>query len=92
MRFRYSTTTKAINQLVRRDPEGVERYRAELRYFHVPQRFILGITPFTCAVQDEAFTIPDDELRKLFTLEETAVEHVAEDIRAARAPPLPSPR
>ncbi|MEU3000193.1 hypothetical protein ABZ684_21940 [Streptomyces sp. NPDC006995] len=47
-----TTTTKAFNQLVRHDPEGVQRYRAELRYFHVPQRHILGMTT-AYAIADE---------------------------------------
>ncbi|AGK78623.1 hypothetical protein SFUL_3705 [Streptomyces microflavus DSM 40593] len=53
-----TTTTKAFNQLVRRDPEGVHRYRAQLQYFHAPQRYVMGLNP-TYAVMDEAFVFTD---------------------------------
>jgi hypothetical protein len=50
-----TTTDKAFRQLLRGDAENVGHYRAELRYFHVPQRAILGMTN-AYAVLDEAFT------------------------------------
>lgn len=50
-----TTPAKAIAQIMRRDPNGVGQYRAELKYFHVPQRHILGMTN-AYAVVDEAFT------------------------------------
>lgn len=39
-----TTPDKARKQIERRNPEGAKQYRAELRYFHVPQRAILGMT------------------------------------------------
>lgn len=39
-----TTVAKALAQIERRDPNGAAQYRAELRYFHVPQRVVLGMT------------------------------------------------
>lgn len=50
-----TTTAKAIAQIERRDANGAAQYRAELKYFHAPQRAILGITN-AYEVVDEAFT------------------------------------
>lgn len=53
-----TTVAKATQQIERRDANGADRYRAELRYFHVPQRAILGMTN-AYAVLDETYTWPD---------------------------------
>ncbi|MFH9011218.1 hypothetical protein ACH4C6_07560 [Streptomyces sp. NPDC017943] len=55
----HTTPHKALAQLLRRDQDGVARYRAELKYFHVPQRAILGMTN-AYQVLDEGFTLVDD--------------------------------
>lgn len=52
-----TTPSKALAQIQRRDPEGVTQYRAELRYFHVPQRAVLGMST-ALAYLDETHTIP----------------------------------
>lgn len=64
----HTTVAKALAQIERRDTQGVRQYRAELKYFHVPQRVILGATT-AYAVADEAYTIPD-ALQKLNILNE----------------------
>lgn len=38
-----TTLTKATRQIERRDPQGAEQYRAELRYFHYKPRVVLGV-------------------------------------------------
>ncbi|MFI7240095.1 hypothetical protein [Streptomyces cyaneofuscatus] len=92
-----TTTTKAFNQIARRDPEGIHRYRAELRYFHLPQRGILGMTA-DYAVMDEAFlfTDPDPTLQQaaLFGPEfvnrilnmRRLFKHIGETLAAQRTP------
>lgn len=52
----YPNATKAFHQIARRDAKNVDRYRAELKYFHVPQRAILGMTN-AYAILDEAHTL-----------------------------------
>lgn len=44
MRIRYPNASKAFNHLVRTDGKNLLAYRAQLRYFHAPQRAILGMT------------------------------------------------
>ncbi|MFM9473969.1 hypothetical protein [Streptomyces scabiei] len=58
-----STPHKALAQILRRDPDGVARYRAELRYSHFRPRAILGMTN-AYAVLDETYTIKDTALRQ----------------------------
>ncbi|WP_329356957.1 hypothetical protein [Streptomyces anulatus] len=79
----HTTTTKAFNQLVRRDPEGVQRYRAELRYFHVPQRHILGMTT--------AYAIADEihDWSHLGATAQQATDNAAQAL--ARMAPTPRP-
>lgn len=57
----YPDSGKALRQLIRRDPKGVTLYRAELKYFHVPQRVILGFTN-AYEVVDEAFTLTPTQM------------------------------
>lgn len=51
----HTDADKALRQLTRRDPDKIQQYRAELKYFHVPQRAILGIST-THQILDEAVT------------------------------------
>nr|WP_014696919.1 hypothetical protein [Streptomyces sp. FR1]AFI44022.1 hypothetical protein pFP4.23c [Streptomyces sp. FR1] len=51
----HTDADKALRQLTRRDPAKVKQYRAELKYFHVPRRAILGIST-THQILDEAVT------------------------------------
>lgn len=62
-----TTPAKALAQIERRDAEGAKQYRAELRYFHVPQRYALGMTT-AYAIHDEIrnFVSADAKLNALF--------------------------
>ena len=60
----YPDASKALQQLLRKDHANVARYRAELRYFHVPQRVILGMTT-AYEVLDEAFTMTPSQMALL---------------------------
>lgn len=60
----YPDASKALQQLLRKDSTNVARYRAELRYFHVPQRVILGMTN-AYEVLDEAFTLTPSQMALL---------------------------
>lgn len=51
----YPDAGKALRQLTRRDLDKVNQYRAELKYFHVPQRAILGMTT-AYSILDEIVT------------------------------------
>jgi hypothetical protein len=42
MRHRLNAA-KAIAQIIRNDPEGYERYRAELQYRHFKPRYVLAM-------------------------------------------------
>ncbi|MBJ6623660.1 hypothetical protein [Streptomyces sp. DHE17-7] len=53
----HTTPGKAIAQIERRDADKANQYRAELKYFHVKARAILGFTD-AYAVVDEVHTIP----------------------------------
>lgn len=57
----YPNAAKARSQVNRGDHKQVDRYRAELRYFHVPQRVILGMTN-AYEVLDEAFTLTEPQM------------------------------
>lgn len=52
-----TTPAKALAQIERRDAKGAKQYRAELRYFHLPQRVVLGMST-ALAYLDETHTIP----------------------------------
>ncbi|MGW7598129.1 hypothetical protein [Streptomyces antimycoticus] len=43
MRIPHPNADKARNRIVRNDPEGYDRYRAQLHYRHYRQRHILGM-------------------------------------------------
>lgn len=60
----YPNAAKAQRQVERGDLTQVKHYRAELRYFHVPQRVILGFTN-AYEVVDEAFTFIPTQMATL---------------------------
>lgn len=57
----YPNVAKAQRQVERGDLTKVNRYRAELKYFHVPQRVVLGFTN-AYEVLDEAFTLTEPQM------------------------------
>lgn len=67
-----TTLDKARRQIERRDPEGAKQYRAELRYFHVPQRHIMGFTN-AYEIVDEAHTLTPSQMATL--AEVTSIHH-----------------
>jgi hypothetical protein len=78
-----TTAAKALAQIEHRDPNGAAQYRAELKYFHVPQRAILGMTN-AYEVADEAFVITDDQLAEHMAV----LEGLSEDMATQQGIPL----
>ncbi|MDX3044093.1 hypothetical protein PV383_44075 [Streptomyces caniscabiei] len=54
----YPDAGKALRQIERRDAKAAAQYRAELRYFHCPQRAVLGMST-VYAIFDETHTWED---------------------------------
>ena len=79
----YPDAGKALRQLTRRDLDKVNQYRAELKYFHVPQRVILGMTN-AYEIVDEAFTLTDAQLAAHMAV----LDGVAEDMATQQGIPL----
>jgi hypothetical protein len=60
MRIPYPNARKALARIMRNDHEGYVRYRAQLRYRHYRQRYILGMTN-AHSVVDEVHNWPVPE-------------------------------
>lgn len=93
----YPDAAKASRQLHRGDADKVAQYRAELRYFHVPQRHILGMTN-AYEIWDEAFTLTDAQIAQHRAVLEGVTEGMATeqgiplDLLPHRQPPsVPHP-